>query len=302
MTPAVRALGKLGRARAAGLIVALAALIVAWGGAARADPPIWRIHGAHSEITLFGSVHLLSDQAQWRTPALSAALAQADEVWFEIPLDPESRAGGEAAIQAAGVLPQGKRLSDLLPRRARARLARTAKALNLPPQGLERLQPWLAETMLTLLDLQRHGAREGLGVEEQVSRDAPAGAERHAFETAEQQVHMLSSAPLREQVASLDETLRQIEQEPDSFERLQTAWGQGNVAWIRREALDPLRRTAPGLYRRMVADRNRRFAERIERLLQGSEKAFIVVGVGHLVGPDSVPALLRRKGVAVEGP
>jgi uncharacterized protein YbaP (TraB family) len=37
-------------------------------------------------------------------------------------------------------------------------------------------------------------------------------------------------------------------------------------------------------------------------LLKSSERAFIVVGVGHLVGPDSVPALLRRRGVAVEGP
>ena len=31
-------------------------------------------------------------------------------------------------------------------------------------------------------------------------------------------------------------------------------------------------------------------------------EAVMVVGVGHLVGPDSVPALLRARGVVVEGP
>ncbi len=56
------------------------------------------------------------------------------------------------------------------------------------------------------------------------------------------------------------------------------------------------------MYERLVAARNRRWAVEIERLLKSGRRVLIVVGVGHLVGPDSVPALLRRRGVAVEGP
>ena len=59
---------------------------------------------------------------------------------------------------------------------------------------------------------------------------------------------------------------------------------------------------APRLYRRLVTNRNRAWVATIEGLLKGSEQALIVVGVGHLVGPDSVPAMLRRRGFAVEGP
>jgi uncharacterized protein YbaP (TraB family) len=36
--------------------------------------------------------------------------------------------------------------------------------------------------------------------------------------------------------------------------------------------------------------------------LNGKGEAVMVVGVGHLVGPDSVPALLRARGVSVDGP
>ena len=53
---------------------------------ARADPPLWRVMGPHTEIDLFGSVHLLSDRTSWKDPALLAALSKADAVWFEIPL------------------------------------------------------------------------------------------------------------------------------------------------------------------------------------------------------------------------
>ncbi len=74
------------------------------------------------------------------------------------------------------------------------------------------------------------------------------------------------------------------------------------VEVIERESIAPMRRKAPRLYRRMVTSRNRAWTATIESLLKGSEQAFIVVGVGHLIGPDSVPVMLRKKGFAVEGP
>ena len=41
---------------------------------------------------------------------------------------------------------------------------------------------------------------------------------------------------------------------------------------------------------------------RLDSLAYQSGSTVIVVGVGHLIGPDSVPALLRARGVKVEGP
>jgi uncharacterized protein YbaP (TraB family) len=66
--------------------------------------------------------------------------------------------------------------------------------------------------------------------------------------------------------------------------------------------VEKLRREAPGAYRTLVVERNRRWADRIAQLLRDDKRIFIVVGVGHLVGPDSVPALLRARGIRVEGP
>ena len=43
------------------------------------EPALWRIADADSEIWLFGSVHLLPDDLNWRGPRLNAAFAAADE-------------------------------------------------------------------------------------------------------------------------------------------------------------------------------------------------------------------------------
>lgn len=293
----MKRVGPVGGMRAA---FAAALLVVAGGGPARADPPIWSIAGG--EVTMFGSVHLLSEATSWKTPRLAEALAKADEVWFEIPFDAaaQSEAGNEALRR--GLLPPDQALSKILPSEVWAQALETGAGLGIAAAQLDRLQPWLAEITLATTYLARRGAREALGVERQLYDATPPAAEKKAFETPAEQIGFFADAALADQVASLRETLREIAEEPDSFDRLAAAWSAGDVAVIEADAVEDLRRDAPGMYERLVAARNRRWTAEIERLAKQRRRILIVVGVGHLVGPDSVPALLRRRGVPVEGP
>lgn len=286
-------------------LLALAAALVCLTAPApaAADPPVWRIHGkSGAEVVLFGSVHLLKPGDAWETPKVLDELAKAQVVWFEIPIDASTRASAAAVVAQHSMLPAGQRLSDKLSPTGRARLRRVAAMLGLPLASLEPMRPWYAEVTLTVIHLQSRGAAQTAGVEETLAAKAPATARRQAFETEADQIGLLAGPPMKEQVASLQESLRQIEEEPAAFDVLQKAWVDGDVAAIVREGVDPMRKTTPGSYRRLVVERNRRWVDEIERLLKTPERAFIVVGVGHLVGPDSVPALLRRRGIAVEGP
>jgi uncharacterized protein YbaP (TraB family) len=284
-----------------GALLALV-LVLAPAGPAAADPPLWRVRNQGVEVVMFGSVHVLTADVVWRSAELEAALAQADEVWFEVPVTPQARAQGVAAALRRGRLPRSQRLNDLLPREARPLLARTAARLGLSVTELQGLRPWFAEALISMADLQRRGARQADGVEEQLSARAPSTARRRAFETPAQQIAILANQPVRSQVASLVQTMKELEEKPQSFEELQVAWAAGDTAWIEREALDPMRRDTPNLYEKLVVDRNRRWAASIERMLVGRGRIVVIVGVGHLVGTESVPAMLRRRGYAVEGP
>lgn len=283
------------------LLFALVSLIL-WSTAAEAAPPMWVVRGPHAEVVLFGSVHLLSAATQWRTPAFDAALTHADEVWFEIPFDEASqRAAGQAAL-ARGLLTEGQTLSGLLSPEERGALTHLEAAEGISPASLDHFKPWLADTTLSIVYFQKRGAAASLGVEEQISAGLPPNKTRGALETAEQQIGFFADLPLKDQISSLDETLHEIESDPGAFDRLSSAWARGDVKTIDKEAVETLRKDAPVTYQRLVADRNQRWVETILKLLQGERRIFIVVGVGHLVGPDSVPALLRARGVIVEGP
>lgn len=263
-----------------------------------AEPAVWTIRDADSTIVLFGSVHLLPDGLDWRPPALDAALEAADDLWFETPTE-----GGEGrmATRALGMLPAGESLSTKLSPEGRARLERVTGAVGLSPAAVDGLRPWLADVTLSVATLIRDGARAEAGVEAVLANAAPI-AERRYFETPWEQVAFLAEAPEADQLASLEETLRQLDEDPELFTRLVRTWLAGDQAALDALGVAPLRTLSPVLYERLIAGRNRRWTETILERLAGSGTTVIVVGAGHLTGPDGVPALLRARGVAVEGP
>ncbi|MBC6981478.1 TraB/GumN family protein [Caulobacter sp. 17J80-11] len=282
--------------------VLLAALLAACGPAAQAEPAIWRIKDADGTITLFGSVHLLPPGLDWRSARLDRALASADEIWTEIP--PAPAWNGAAAAEAArlGALPAGQSLIAELSPQGRERLARLAKSLNVPLEQLDRMEPWLAEIALAVAFHRAHGAVQDAGVEEAVEKAVPEGARRRAFETASDQIALFDGAPVQAQLASLEYALKEMEDDPGLFDRLVRSWADGDVCALKHEALDPLQRAAPAIYQRLIVERNRRWADRLAEVARGGGDVVVVVGAGHLAGPDGLPALLRARGLKVEGP
>jgi hypothetical protein len=284
------------------LTALLAGLFLILAGGASAEPPVWVVRSPTATIVLFGSVHLLPAGLDWEPAKLKAAIAEADDLWFEIPIDDASALSAQRIALARGLEPPGVRLRDQLPPADQARMFRIAAQCGVPIDGLDRLKPWLAEVTLSLAAYRQVGALREDGVERALSASAPAALKRRAFETPEEQIGFLAGAPLPDQVASLEETLGELEQGAASYERLVSAWMAGDPAAIEAEAVAPLKKEAPGVYRTLVVDRNRRWVKAIKQRLREPGVSVMVVGVGHLVGADGVPALLRGEGVSVEGP
>ena len=287
--------------RALRLVFALAAALFV-AAPANAAPPVWVVRDADSTIVLFGSVHILPTGVNWAPKALTDAIAGADDLWFEIPLDEPTAAEVSFLAAQHAQLPPGKTLSSLLDPQSRKRLRRIADRVGLPMANLDQMQPWLAETELMVAFLAQRGGLAAEGVEEKISAMAPPTVQRRAFETPGEQIGALSAGDLATQTASLNETLREIDTDPASFDRMVQAWMAGDVKGLSREALLPLRKSAPKSYETLVVRRNQAWTETILKRLGGAGRTVMVVGAGHLVGPDSVPALLRARGVVVEGP
>ena len=286
----------------------LAALVLLAPMTAWAKPPVWVAHGPGATITLFGSVHVLPRDLDWEPDALKTALAEADELWFETPIDPAALLGATQMALKKGMLPEGRSLFDLLSDDGKARLRREEEALHLPGPELEHLRPWLAELTLADAAYARDGDTPDQGVERQLSDSAPQ-AERHAFETPAQQIDMFSGGPEALQVKSLEDTLRDIEDDPGQAHRLIDAWLRGDIEAIDKEGVQALRDESAEMFAAVLTNRNAAWVRTLTQRLQTPpapggrpKRIVVVVGVGHLAGQDGVPELLRRKGIRVDGP
>lgn len=291
---AVRAL------RLAVFLIASALALAPVGAAAK--PPVWVVRSHGATLVLFGSIHLLPAGLDWRPAALDDALATADELWFELPIDAATDNQAAAVSLARGGLPSGLRLGALMTADETRKLRQAALSLDCLPAAVERMQPWMAELTLSIAEDVRSGASAASGVEDQLQATTPPAVERRAFETAKQQIEMLAGAPIGDQLASLNWTVDEIERDPASYQRVVGEWMAGDVSGLQRDAVAPLWRVSPRLYDRLVRARNRRWARTLAARLQKPGRIVVVVGVAHLVGRDGVPALLRARGFQVEGP
>jgi hypothetical protein len=285
-------------------VAGLAALALALGlaGPVLAKPPIWVVHGPRGVVVLFGSIHLLPPGLDWRPPALDDAVGKARELWFELPITADTSNQASALSLVRGRLPQGSTLISMLTPAQADKLQRVALKVHCSPEALAQMQPWLAEVTLAVAEDALSGASAFNGVEDQIQAITPINTPRRAFETPKQQIGFLAGAPREDQVASLNWTLHEIEDDPSTYDRVVQEWMTSDIPALQRDAIDPLKRVSPTLYERLLAERNRRWSAILSARLRQPGLVVVVVGVGHMVGQDGLPSLLRAKGYRVEGP
>lgn len=264
-------------------------------------PALWVVRDADSTIYLFGTVHLMRPEVQWRTPAFEAALAASDAVYFEIKeVDPESAANMQPLLMKYGLAPAGEGLSTVMNEADMARIDAVAASLGAPQGAFEPMRPWLAAMQVTVAGIMKAGYSPTSGVDPLIKAQAvAAGKPIHALETVEQQLGFFADLPMDVQADFLRQSLADFDVGAAKLDSIVEAWATGDAARLETEIVDEFKKW-PAVYDAILVRRNADWARQIKTMLDGSGTVFIAVGGGHLVGEDSVQAALAREGVTAE--
>lgn len=263
------------------------------------SPALWKITDEDSEVYLFGTIHILNPDLDWRSPKMEAAFNNAETVIFEAPADTSNPEATQALVMKYGLNPQGTTLSSLLSQSAKQQLASALARFGIQGQArqFEPLRPWLVGATLSVMQIQALGGDPNAGVERILSAEAAqAGKTIGYFESDEQQMQIFGGLSSQAEVFFLEEGLRQIHEDPNQIIELVEAWRTGDQAAIN----DMLVKGMVGqneLTKAMLTRRNFDWASQIETLMHGSGTAFIAVGAAHLVGKQSVQVYLSEKGI-----
>lgn len=259
-------------------------------------PPLWVIRDADSTVYLFGTVHLLRPGAAWGSDKVDAAFDSASDVWFEV-VNPDDQAAMMTAVRDHGLSPE-RPLSSRLSADEKARLDVALRSMGMDPAQIDPMRPWFAAMIVGVTPLTAAGYDPAAGVELNLrNRARTAGKTLHGFETLDQQLAGLAGMSDEGQTIYLRHYLAHYDEAAGEMDRLVAGWTVGDLEAIRIYARANGRAISEETHELFMASRNADWAGQIETLLKGSGVSFIAVGAAHLVGDDSVQALLAQKGI-----
>lgn len=271
--------------------------------------PMWVVRDADSTIYITGTIHLLRDDAQWRSPKLDAAFAEASELWLELAeiADEQVMETNFTPLMEKYAAYDGPPVSSLLNEKERILLGKALAKAGAPADvmdALDRMQPWMTMQWIGREQFTNGVYKSDNGIDVTFAKMAlERGIPVRGMEDLETQLALFADTSVDEQMAQLRAMLNASPSLHKQRERLSdVAFG----GWLRgethmTEALILFTQMMSGAASDpMFKDRNEAWAGVVEEMLKGSGVSFIAVGAGHLVGPNSLQDRLKLRGIASE--
>ena len=271
----------------------------ALGAPALAQPAMWAVKDADSTIYLFGTVHLLKPETQWKTPKLEAAIKEAEQLWLELPTTNAEQLAPQMMplITQFGLAPATPLSSNLTADEMKT-LDEAAKLAGMTGAQLDIFRPWFAALTISTSAMVRAGYDPASGVDSKIEAAfGERSVKPNGLETPESQIKVFAGMERDEELAYLRETMEEYENAATMLDAMVDHWSRGDIAAMEQLFVTEMREASPDLYAALLPKRNANWVGQIEEMLKGKGTIFIAVGAGHLIGEDSVQAMLKAKGI-----
>jgi uncharacterized protein YbaP (TraB family) len=256
---------------------------------------VWKVSSPSGNLLyLGGSIHALRSTDYPLPPEYARACDASNHLVFEI--DPKEMGAAGKSLLKAGEYPSGDSLKNHVDPRTYDYVRRFFGALNVPESKFARFRPWFLAAMLQAPQL--HGLSSDLGVEGFLMKRARAKSKPiSGLETLEESMQTISGLNDRQSEAML--LVSFIPGSRGAGDALKQAWKKGDADRV-SAIMSQMLADVPSIAERIITRRNHNWLPKIRSFLQSDQTYFVVVGAGHMGGPDGVITLLRQNGYNVE--
>ena len=247
-----------------------------------------------------GSLHVLTPDYYPLSGTIEKAFATSKVLVTEADIDEVNNPVTMMSLMGKALIADGRTLDQVIAPELHAQVMRRADSAGVPAAALQRLKPWMVALVLTAPALQAAGFKAEHGVDKHFyERAKRAGIELRALETVAFQFDRMDQMSAADQEALLRSTLEDLDTQTGNVKAMADAWASGDAAGLEKLLLTGMK-TSPELYQRLLVDRNASWVASVEKCIAEKTACFVVVGAAHLVGPDSLVAMLQKKGYKVE--
>lgn len=178
-----------------------------------------------------------------------------------------------------------------------ADLKRAAEIAKISLESMEPMRPWLAASQIESAYFREMGLKEQGTAERVLLSKVDLSKIRHSseFGTQDDVVQFMGAMSKDEDIQFLQYTLKQVIAGTSESERIFRAWAAGDQAPA-AEFVSEMKRLQPNLYAKHVIGRNGNWLPRFAEMQKEAKPSFVVVGLFHMAGPDSLVEYLKQDG------
>jgi uncharacterized protein YbaP (TraB family) len=283
---------------ACGVAVALALPSIEEDRAPVTRHALWKIEGGRKPVYLLGSIHVLRRQNYPLERPIEDAFDEARVIAFELDLDEARKAAARPRHAAARVSKPPTLRNQVSPDTYKS-VVHYLEDGGYPGTVFDQFSAPFVANALVQMELSKLGFDPQWGVDAYFYRRAQKyGKTIVALETVDQQIETLEELSERGSDELVQAALQDVAALRTRLRDLIRAWKGGEIERL-VALVNGSFAARPEVYQRVLVERNARWVPQIEALMAGDVAALVIVGTGHLVGSESVIAMLEAKGHVV---
>lgn len=262
---------------------------------------LWKVEAKTGAVYLLGSLHFLRKEAYPLNKKIEDAFEGSDVLAVEADVNDIQQIDISRFMESA-LYSDDDSLEKHVSRETYALTKKEFEEVGFPLELAKREKPWFVALTLSSLELIRSGFDPTYGIDMHFLSKAKGSKRIVELESLDYQIKLLSGFSDAEQEQFLLYTLTDTKAVSEETDELLQAWKTGDVKRL-ESFLAKYAGEGGGtstVYEKLIFERNRTMASKIEEFLKTGQTYFVVVGAGHLIGDKGIIELLRRKGYRVQ--
>ncbi|MGQ9646225.1 MAG: TraB/GumN family protein [Thermodesulfobacteriota bacterium] len=262
---------------------------------------LWKVQSKTNTVYVLGSIHYLKQEMYSLDEKIEKAFDQSNILGVEANVGDVSKMDVQKLVESAfysGDETLEKHLSPEAYELVKKHLSELGASLEVA----NKYRPWFLALTLASIEIVKLGFDPDHGIDRYFLSKAAEKKKIVELESLDYQINLFSNLSEKNQELFLLYTLKDIRVLEQELDRLITAWSSGDektVESIITKSVKEDKRLIP-VYEKLIIERNKKMASKMEEYLKEKETFFVVVGAGHLVGKQGIIELLKGKGFLVE--
>lgn len=266
---------------------------------ALAESSVWKAQKGNSIIYLGGTCHVLREADFPLPPEFDQAYKASEILVFETDISKFQDPLAQQRLLAKAMYADGSTVDKHLSPRVYGELSAYCDSNGIPLKAFSQFKPAMIMVTLTVMELMKLGVSQqgvdhffyGLATKDKKVVEG--------LETVDEQINYVVSMADGNEDSFVRYSIQDMKTIKQQYETLLNAWRAGNAGKLDELMFAELKTQQPKLYKKLISDRNRNWMPVIDAYQKTPQTRFVLVGVGHLVGPDGLVEALRKKGYKV---